>query len=70
MAFKIAIMFLGVSIIEGNLEQKYHMWKDYSDRDNECITEWNARVRHVHEREICSKAVTTSKECQKIFGSS
>jgi hypothetical protein len=35
------------------------MWKDYLDRDNERITEWNVRVRHVHERKISSKAIAT-----------
>jgi hypothetical protein len=33
------------------------MWKDYSERDNKRIVEWNARAREVHEKEIHSRTI-------------
>jgi hypothetical protein len=35
---------------------KYHLWEDYSGRNNECIVKWNARAREVHERKNCNRA--------------
>jgi hypothetical protein len=43
-------MLLGISRTKGNFEHRYHMWKSYSDKDNEHIIEWNARIREVHEK--------------------
>jgi hypothetical protein len=37
------------------IKYKYHVWKDYSKRDNEWIVEWNARTREVNKREIRSR---------------
>jgi len=35
--------------------QHYYLWKDYFGRDNECVSEGNARARDIYEREKCSR---------------
>jgi len=45
----------------------YHVWKDYSKRNNEQIVEWNARTREAHEREICIRAVAIKQRVPKDF---
>jgi hypothetical protein len=37
------------------------VWKDYSEKDNERIVEWNVKVRKVHEREIYNKAIAAKQ---------
>jgi len=37
------------------IKHRYHMWKDYSKRDNKWIAKWNAITREVCVREIRSK---------------
>ncbi len=37
------------------------MWKDYLERDNECIVEWNVKAKEVREREIRSKVVAAKQ---------
>jgi hypothetical protein len=39
------------------IKHKYHVWKDYLQRNNEWITKWNARAREVREQEICNRIV-------------
>jgi hypothetical protein len=46
---------------------KYHLWEDYSGRDNECIVKWSARAREVHEREICNRTRATKQEMLDDF---
>jgi hypothetical protein len=49
------------------IKHRYHMWKDYSKRNNGHITEWNARTREVHERKIYSKAIATKQGVLEDF---
>ncbi len=49
------------------IKHKYHMWKDYLERDNEQIVKWNARAREVHQREICSRVVAKKQGVPEDF---
>jgi hypothetical protein len=43
------------------------MWKDYLQKDNEQIVEWNATTRKVCERKIRSKMIATKQGMPKDF---
>jgi hypothetical protein len=43
------------------------MWKNYLERDNERIVEWNAKAKEVREREICSKAIVAKQRMFEDF---
>jgi hypothetical protein len=43
------------------------VWKDYSERDNEQIVEWNVRARKVCEKFFCSKMVAAKQGVPKEF---
>jgi transcriptional/translational regulatory protein YebC/TACO1 len=45
------------------------MWRDYSQRDNKRIAEWNARAREVRVREICSIIVAAKQGMLEDFWS-
>jgi hypothetical protein len=49
------------------IKHRYHMWKDYSKKDNERIAKWNAKAREVHEREICNRVLTIKQGVPKDF---
>lgn len=37
------------------IRECYYLWKDYFGRDNECVSEWNARAEDIFECEKCSR---------------
>jgi hypothetical protein len=39
----------------------YHVWKDYSKRDNEWIGKWNVKARKMGKRKIHNKAIAAKK---------
>jgi hypothetical protein len=43
------------------------VWKDYLEKNNEQIAEWNAKTREVHEREIRNKAMATKQKVLEDF---
>jgi hypothetical protein len=43
------------------------MWKDYLERDNGQIVEWNATTREVCKRGIRSRAIATKQGMPKDF---
>jgi hypothetical protein len=47
------------------IKHRYHVWKDYSKKDNECIVKWNEKSREVYEREIYSKAIVAKQGVPK-----
>jgi hypothetical protein len=49
------------------IKHKYHVWKDYLERNNERIDEWSARAREVRERKIHSKVIATKQQVPKDF---
>jgi hypothetical protein len=49
------------------IKHRYHMWKDYSKRDNERIAKWNVRTREVHEKEICNRVIVAKQGMPKDF---
>ncbi len=49
------------------IKHRYHVWKDYLERDNERIVDWNVRAKEVCERKICSRMVATKQGVPKEF---
>jgi len=49
------------------IKHRYHMWKDYSKKDNERIAKWNVRTREVHEKEIHNRAIVAKQGMPKDF---
>ncbi len=43
------------------IKHKCHIWKDYLERDNEHIVEWNVKAKEVREKEIRSKAIVAKQ---------
>ncbi len=49
------------------INHRYHMWKDYLERDNEQIVEWNATTREVCGRKICNIMIVVKQGMPKDF---
>jgi hypothetical protein len=49
------------------IKHRYHVWKDYSKRDNERIAKWNARTKEVYEREIHSRTIVAKQGVLEDF---
>jgi hypothetical protein len=49
------------------IKHKYHMWKDYLNRNNEFIAKWNAIVKEVCERKNHSKSIIAKQEMLEDF---
>jgi hypothetical protein len=49
------------------IKHKYHVWKDYLERDNEHIIKWNARAREVRQKEIHSRTIVIKQGMPKDF---
>ncbi len=49
------------------IKHKYHVWKDYSKKDNEQIVEWNTKARKVRDKEICNIIVVTKQGVPEDF---
>jgi hypothetical protein len=49
------------------IKHRYHVWKDYSKRNNEQIVEWNAITREAREKEIRTKVVAAKQGVPKDF---
>jgi len=49
------------------IKHRCYMWKDYLEKDNKHIVEWNATTREMRKREIHSGAIVTKQGIPKDF---